>query len=230
MRVLSFLWYGLLDILFPPKCALCGRLLTGDETDLCGKCRLTAPDFPILPEKEHPNQKTKLQFLDSTTAVWYYKGKTREAILNLKFHGRTDLAAPLGRQLAMKLLRAYPDGFDLVTWAPVSRLRKFRRGYDQGQLIARTVAAELGLPAVGLLKKVRNNRPQSTLTEDARRKNVVGVYRFSGKMPVAGLRVLLVDDVFTTGATAEECARVLREAGAESVRCGTVAAAARSSD
>lgn len=225
MKYILYLWYGLLDLLFPPRCALCDRLLDEHETDFCDSCRKTAPDFPALPEKSHPDRKTKLQFLDSFTAVWYYKEKARDAVLRLKFHGRTDLAAPLGRRLSMALLRDHPEGFDYVTWVPVSTLRRLRRGYDQGQLLARSVAAELGMEPCGLLKKVRNNRPQSSLSGEQRKGNVLGVYRFSGKMPIAGKRVLLIDDVFTTGSTAEECARVLLTAGAKSVSCGTVAAA-----
>ena len=94
---------GLLDLLFPPKCALCGRLLDR-ETDLCRDCRKETEEFPASAPKKHPDQKTGPQFLDSFTAVWYYKGKVRDGILNLKFHYRVDLAAPFGRAVAMKLL------------------------------------------------------------------------------------------------------------------------------
>ena len=125
----------------------------------------------------------------------------------------------------MKLMLEQPEAFDMVTWAPVSGLRKFRRGFDQSQLLARTVGRELGIPVRGLLKKRRNNRPQSTLRAESRRKNVQGIYRYAGDVPLTGERILLIDDVFTTGSTAEECARVLLAAGAGSVSCGTVAAA-----
>lgn len=222
---MKLIFFWLLDLLFPPKCALCGRLLQRQETDFCEKCRRTTPEFPALPRKEHPNRKTKLQFLDSFTAVWYYNKNVRSAVLNLKFHGRRDLAAPLGRKLAMKLMLEQPDAFDLVTWAPVSGIRKFRRGFDQSQLLAQTVSRELGIPALGLLKKRRNNRPQSTLTAEDRRKNVQGIYHYAGDVPLTGERILLIDDVFTTGSTAEECAKVLLAAGAGSVCCGAIAAA-----
>ena len=76
---------GLLDLLFPPKCALCGRLLDL-ETDLCRDCRKETEEFPASAQKKHPDQKTGPQFLDSFTAVWYYKRKVRDGILNLKFH------------------------------------------------------------------------------------------------------------------------------------------------
>ena len=226
MSALRRLWSWLLDILFPPKCALCGRLLDR-ETDFCRDCRKETEEFPRLKAHMHPNQKTGMQFLDSFTAVWYYKGKVRDGILNLKFHYRVDLAAPFGRALAMKLLREHPGDFDCIAWAPVSSLRKFRRGYDQAELLARTVGRELGLPVERLLKKRRNTRAQSRLTKEQRRANVLGAYVCVNADAVRGKRILLIDDVFTTGATAQECARVLLTAGARSVSCAVVASAAK---
>ena len=229
MNALKLISGGLLDILFPPKCVFCGKLLDG-ELDICGKCRGGLENFPELPLNTMPDGKSKLQFLDSFTAVWYYKGKVRDGILGLKFHYRVDYALPLGRSVAMKVLREQGTGFDAVTWAPVSALRKLRRGYDQSQLLAQTVGKELGIPVERLLKKQRHTPAQSRLTEQARKANVLGAYRFAGKQSVAGKRILLIDDVFTTGATAEECARVLLTAGAKSVSCAAVAAAPKHSD
>ena len=226
MSTAGLLWSWLLDILFPPKCALCGRLLDG-ELDICGECRKTTEEFPALEPNVHPNQKSRLQFLDSFTAVWYYRGKVRDGVLGLKFRCRVELAAPFGRALAMKLLKEHPGAFDCITWAPVSALRKFRRGYDQSERLSRVVGEELELPVKRLLKKRRNTPAQSTLTKEQRRANVLGVYAFVDPSAVSGKRILLVDDVFTTGATAEECARVLLSAGAESVSCAVVASAAK---
>ena len=126
----------------------------------------------------------------------------------------------------MRLQREYPDGFDMLTWVPVSRLRKLRRGYDQVELLAKAVGRELGLSPVPTLKKIRNNRPQSRLKDPAaRRANVLGAYRLLEGAAVKGQRVLLLDDILTTGATAGECARVLLSAGAKEVHCAAVAAA-----
>lgn len=229
MNIIKTLYDGVLDILFPPKCVFCGKLLDR-ELDMCRQCRLELEEFPPLPPNRHPDRKSKLQFLDSFTAVWYYKGKVRDSILGLKFHYRVDYAAPLGRGIAMKLLRENLTDFDLVTWAPVSTRRRLRRGYDQSRLLAQTVGRELNLPVVRLLKKQRNTPAQSTLTTEQRRANVLGAYRFAGKRPVVGKRILLIDDVFTTGATAEECARILLTAGAESVSCASAAAAQKHTD
>ena len=209
-------WIG--DLLFPPKCVLCGNVLEKEELDLCKDCRMDAP--------EYPNRKSKRQFLDSFAAVWYYEGNVRKSLLRYKFHNARSFAAPYGRLLAMKLLELYPEGFDVLTWVPVSRLRKLRRGYDQVELLAKAVGKELGIDPVPLLKKVRHNRPQSGISgAEKRRANVLGAYRETDREAIAGRRILLLDDILTTGATAGECARVLKTAGAKEVHCAAVAAA-----
>ena len=209
---------GLLNALFPPKCILCGKLLEKEETDLCRACRTEAPAYP--------EGKRKLQFLDSFTAVWYYEGYVRRSLLRYKFRGVRSYAPAYGRLLAMKLLSEQPEGFDLIAWVPVSRIRKLRRGYDQVELLARAVGKELELPSAPILKKIRNNRRQSRITGSAeRRANVLGVYRVADPESIRGKRILLLDDILTTGATAGECARVLLTAGAKEVHCAVIAAA-----
>ena len=116
--------------------------------------------------------------------------------------------------------------FDVLTWVPISARRQWQRGYDQGEQLALAVGKELGVSPVKCLKKHRNNRPQAELGDASqRRANVLGVYRCIRPELVRGKRVLLLDDVITTGATAGECARVLLTAGAKAVLCATVAAA-----
>lgn len=116
--------------------------------------------------------------------------------------------------------------FDLLTWVPISTRRRWRRGYDQGKLLAQALGKELSVQPYALLKKQRNNRPQSELGDASqRRANVLGIYRCVEPELVRGKRVLILDDVLTTGATAGECARVLLTAGAAEVSCATVAAA-----
>jgi len=204
--------------LFPPKCILCGNLLQKQETDLCKVCRVDSPEFS--------KGNLKIQFLDSYTAIWYYEGNIRRSLLHYKFYGARHYADAYGRLLAMKLFREYPESFDLLTWVPVSRMRKLRRGYDQVELLAKAVARELEIPYQPLLKKLRNNPPQSGISGRAERKaNVLGVYRALQPEHIAGKRIFLLDDILTTGATAGECARVLLTAGAKEVHCGVVAAA-----
>ena len=209
---------ALLNLLFPPKCTLCANVLEKQETDLCRDCRLNSPECAGI----HKN----FSFLDSWAAVWYYEGNIRGSLLRYKFRRARHYAPVYGRMLAMRLQQEYPDGFDILTWVPVSRLRRFTRGYDQVELLAEAVGQELGMQPVSTLKKVRNNRPQSGIVGQAKRRaNVLGVYRAVCPQEVRGKRVLLLDDIITTGATAGECARVLLTAGAKEVHCGVIAAA-----
>ena len=208
----------ILEFLFPAKCILCGKKLKRGELDLCAECRISVPKCP--------GGGRKLQFRDSWTSVWYYEGYTRASILRYKFRNARHYAAGYGRLLAMKLLEEYPEGFELVTWVPISSLRKLRRGYDQVELLAKAVGRELELKPVRTLKKIRHNPPQSGLKDfSQRRANVLGVYRVTDPETVRGKRILLLDDIITTGATAGECARVLLTAGAAEVHCGAIAAA-----
>ena len=205
------------ELLFPPKCVLCGRLLNKQELDLCGKCRLDGPECAAV--------RRKIPFVESSVAVWYYEDPVRRSLLRYKFYGKRHYAKGYGRMLAMKLQRQYEDGFDLITWVPVSRRRRLRRGYDQVELLAQAVCHELGMEPVSCLRKVRHNPPQSGITGQAqRRANVLGVYDAVDPARFAGKRVLLLDDIITTGATLSECARVLLTAGAAQVHCAAVAA------
>ncbi len=208
----------LLNLLFPPKCILCSGLLGQEETDLCHSCRLEAPEFT--------GAKIKLSFLAGWTAVWYYKDNVRSSLLRYKFHNRRSYASAYGRLLAMKLQTEEMDHFDTLTWIPVGTLRRFRRGYDQVELLARAVARELGISPVRTLKKIRNTPPQSRLQDSAKRRaNVLGAYRAVNPSSIQGKRILLLDDIITTGATASECAKTLLIAGAKEVSAAAVAAA-----
>ena len=210
----------ILDKLFPPRSVLCRKFLKKKDTDICPRCRTQV--------EEHPKGKEKLQFLDSWTSVWYYEDDVRESLLRFKFSGARHYASTYGRLLATKVLMEYPQGFDVLTWVPISAARKRSRGYDQGQLLAEAVSVHMQIPYIQTLKKIKHNSPQSTMGDVShRRANVAGAYECLCPETVQGKRILLLDDILTTGATAGECARVLLSAGAKQVHCGVVAAKRR---
>lgn len=204
-------------LLFPPKCVLCRKLLTREQTELCADCRIHAPEFS--------KASTNIPFVAKWTAVWYYSGIVRRSFLRYKFYGARSYAIPYGRLLAMRILREYAGDFDLLTWAPISARRRRSRGYDQTALLADAAARELNMPLTPVLQKIRHTKPQSSLKgAAARRANVMGAYRVAFPASVVGKRVLLVDDIVTTGATLSECARLLLTAGAKEVYCAALAA------
>ena len=213
IRVLS----KLLDLLFPPKCIFCGKLLKDRETDLCADCSAN------LPRAE--GSVKSIRFCCEAYARFYYEGKVPESVRRYKFAGREAYASAYGRQIAL-LIMEQNIPFDILSYVPVSRRRLRKRGYDQAQLIAEAVGRELGVSACRCLQKIRDNQAQSSLKEiAARNANVMGVYRIDPKASVLGKRILLLDDVMTSGSTLSECCSVLLSAGAEEVRCVTLAAA-----
>lgn len=205
------------NLIFPPKCTLCRSILQADETDLCHNCRKEL--------SEHPDSSIKLPYLANWYALWYYEGNVRASLLRYKFHNARSYAKVYGRFLAMKLSQE-PLEFDVLTWIPISTFRKWKRGYDQVQLIAQAVGQELSITPTVTLKKIRHNPPQSGLGDAPhRRANVLGVYKAVNPQQFEGKRILLLDDIITTGATAGEASRVLLTAGAKEVYCAAVAAA-----
>lgn len=213
MAKLDIVW----DLLFPPKCPFCGTLLEKGEL-LCPGCQR---DLPWLSggEGEKP-----AEFTGGCVSPLRYEEKVRDAIRAYKFSGRSGRSGTFGLLLAQCVVD-HGVKADLVTWAPLSGKRLRKRGYDQAELLAKAVAGQLKLPLVRTLDK-REIPAQSGLQEEAaRRANVLGAYALHPGAEVAGKRILLVDDVVTTGATLSECARILLTAGAEEVNCAALARA-----
>lgn len=217
-----FAW--LRELLFPRRCMLCRRFLTRNETDLCRSCFADMPSYPAAAGNRGNGAKNEAHFLDSFTAVWYYEGDVRRSILRYKFYKAVYLAPKFGRFLAMRLSQQGLDQPDILTWVPVSRMRRLRRGYDQCELLARSAGRELGIPAKAVLRKRRNTPPQSSMDASRRKANVLGAYEMRRGVDIREKTVVLLDDIITTGSTMNECARVLLTAGAKEVHGAALAA------
>lgn len=210
------------ELLFPRKCVLCQKLLSRNETDLCHSCRQET--------SQRPKTTKSIPHIAQWYAMWYYEGNVRSSLHRYKFQNRQCYSQSYGRLLAMQLSQQFPDGYDVITWVPISAKRKRKRGYDQVELLADSVSKELGIPAVSMLQKTVDNPPQSGISGYAQRKaNVLGVYECVCPSSMEGKRILLLDDILTTGATASECARMLLTAGAKQVYCAAIAAASHQS-
>jgi len=211
---------GILDLLFPPRCVFCRRFLKKGETEICGHCK------DSLPYCEGDAVRQTGEFYARCISPLYYKAHVRASILRFKFQEATAYVGCYGKILAHCIEEQYGHRYDLITWAPVSARRKKKRGYDQAMLLAYATALELEDVAVETLVKTRDIPAQSTLAGgDARRANVSGVYMASDPELIDGKRILLIDDIITTGSTLSECARTLLMAGAEEVMCAVIARA-----
>lgn len=208
---------GLLDLLFPPKCAFCRRLVKSNNNLLCPACRENLP-YTEDGGAQHGD------FFRLCVSALYYEDRVREALLRYKFQGSSGYAGTFGRLLADCIRANLRGQYDLISWVPLSRERLRERGYDQAMLLAQAAALELQDVAVSTLDKVRNAEKQSGVgSAEKRRANISGAYRVADAELIQGRRILLIDDIVTTGATLSECARTLLEGGASQVVCATVA-------
>lgn len=220
----------LLDLVFPPRCVGCRR--TGAW--LCAECQSQIPrvELPfciqcgdrVAAENLCARCRTSPLQIERIRAAVYFEGALREAIHHLKYKGRIALVKPLGNLMAT-YWQQHPMPADVLVPVPLHTSRLRERGYNQAALLARELAqrAELALNERTLVRK-RATAPQIELSARQRRENVHGAFCCSDD-GLAEKRVLLIDDVCTTGATLEACAIALRESGAHSVQALTLARA-----
>lgn len=209
-----------MDLIFPPKCPFCTRILENPRETLCPNCQ------PKLPWLTHKAALRRVEFTAGCCSPLLYKEQVRKCIHRYKFTHVRAYAKPLGTLMAQCVRDHGEITPDVVTWVPLSRKRLRERGFDQARELAQVVGRELGIPVQALLSKDRDTERQSSMESDARRKaNVLGVYSLRPEADVQRKCVLVVDDVVTSGATLSACAKVLDGAGAERIWCVTLAQA-----
>jgi ComF family protein len=202
---------GLMDLFFPRKCPFCGTP-TGKKL-LCDACQKS------LPWCDEERTVASLR----VTAPLYYEDGVRQAVHDLKFRGMTGGLDCFGQMMAQCAAERYSGEFDAITWVPVSKKRLKKRGFDQSRLLSASLCVDWHVAPLETLEKTVDNPPQSGIDDHAeRRANVLGVYRPINTEDFKGKRLLLIDDVCTTGSTLGECARVLKAAGAADVVCLTL--------
>lgn len=210
------LWTSFLNLLYPPKCVFCGRLLQKSEMDLCEECRTSLPRCTQSMKRG--------ECYKECFAAFFYEGAVKSSVRRFKFGGQQQFADAYGRAMAMVIVRERIE-FDILSWVPISAKREKKRGYSQTKLLAQAIARELGVRPQETLKKIRDNPAQSSLQNRSQRKNnVKDAYEAYRAERFSGKRILLVDDVMTSGATLSECSRTLRNAGAGNIVCVTLAA------
>lgn len=227
-----------LDRIFPRRCPLCGTALQPNAR-ICGECsdNLEFIKPPVCLHCGRPvfdcacNEEPFI--FDRCVSPFVYTKSIRRGMHRFKFNNAPTVASYFARYMAAVVRQQYADEYiDLVTCVPMHPNDLRQRGYNQALLLARETGALLELPVYNnLLRKTEQNSVQHSLTRKERQSNVSGVYRFnSSSLPLNGRTVLLCDDVITTGSTLNECAAVLRSAGAGRVLCVTAAAVVSSAE
>jgi len=230
------LWRSALSLLYPARCAACDDLVDDEDDVFCRLCALTvlplqyacprcAESLPLSedmrPDEPPPPCLACLRRpprFAGAFAAFEFGGAVAQAIRRLKWARMPELAAGLGRLMAEHLARA-PPGFadvDLIVPVPLHRRRLRQREFNQAAVLARAMRSTIPID-VRALRRVRDTPPQTGLHLGQRRANVLGAFAVPDRRRVRGRRVLLVDDVLTTGATAEACASALYGAGAATV-------------
>ena len=203
-----------MDILFPKTCLGCGR----EGTYICKDCEIFLSEAdPMLGSPISPKILGEVGLPD-IVSVWEYEGLMEKLILKIKYDGCYDIINDLVAKAFEKITLGLPQD-TMITFVPMWGRKERRRGFNQAELIARAVGEKTGRPVVKFLEKIKDNRSQVGLNPQERAENVKGVFKMleAGPPTIKPQSILVVDDVYTTGATMGECIKVLKKAGAKNV-------------
>lgn len=219
-----------LSLFFPKRCRFCEKVIDYRET-VCEECKKNIPSITedvcnkCGCEKFSCSCGKKATYYMSIYAPYYYSGAPREAVKRLKFHNGKHLADSLADDMADCFNKRYKElEFDFCTFVPAHKSTIKKRGYNQAKLLCKSLSEKTGIPFADLLKKDFKTPSQHTLNEATRKGNLLGAISLRPKMKesIRGARILLCDDIKTTGSTLDECAKTLLINGAEEVRCITL--------
>jgi competence protein ComFC len=217
----------ILSLFFPRRCPFCGDTISTKQQI----CKLCEEKLPVVTGKICPRCGRGIDYcrcgslrfhFERCVAPFYYEGIVRKSIINFKFYARQNSASAYAFYTADAIKREYSDEhFDFVTCVPLTGAERKKRGFNQSEIFARSLARELTLPYRDTLLKPNDVRPQRDLTAKERWRNISGA--FCAAKQLNGAHVLLVDDIVTTGATLDDCARALKAAGTKRICCAVIA-------
>lgn len=227
-RYLMRCWENILDLIYPPKCILCEKLLVPFEGHTI--CETCAPYFrpitgnlcncgrPFLPNCEF----CQTHLFEKNIGVYAYEGMAQELIYRFKFRKKPYIAKGMAKLMLSGIDASYIRWADVILAVPIHKKRHRSRGFNQADLLARAIARELELdsPRPLILRK-KYTQPLSAFTPTGRRNVLKSAFVFNKKFDITGKKILIIDDIFTTGATLNALTKVLFENGASRVRCLT---------
>ncbi len=208
---------NILDIIYPPKCGICGKI--GYE-DLCIKCEKELKKVAIFGKEKYQDK-----FFNTHFYLFKYEGKIRNLLISYKFNEKAYLYKTFAKFFKKYEKNLFKNEvYDIIVEVPISKKRFKQRGYNQSLLFCKEISKIMNIKfEKNILKKVKNNLAQSTLNKEEREGNVQNVYKIVNKEKILNKKILLVDDIFTTGATCNECSKILKENGAQQIDIFTIA-------
>ncbi len=217
MKLSSFINY-VLNLIYPNVCGICDRLC---KDDLCIKCNINLNKIAKVKIDYYNNK-----FFKKHLYIFKYEGIIKEKLINFKFNEKTYIYKSIVNfMIKNKKICGFLKKYDIIIPVPIHKNRKLERGYNQSALFAKKISnnfKNLAYIDDALVKKI-NNKPQSTKNKDAREKNVIGAYFLKNTDKFKGKKVLLFDDIYTTGNTVNECCKILQQANPKCIDVITIA-------
>ena len=215
-KVLSFINH-ILNLIYPNVCGICGKIC---KESLCKKCEIKLKNI-----KKFKIDKIKDKNFEKHLYIFKYEGIIKEKLIEFKFNQKPYLYKTFVKFLIKnKKICRFLKSYDIIIPVPIHYNRKLERGYNQSALIARQIAKQLDIKyGDKVLYKKINNKPQSTKNKEERKQNVIGVYDVKNEYKILNKKILLLDDIYTTGSTVNECSRILKKTGAKKVDIITIA-------
>lgn len=224
-KTMSFWEKAFLDIIFPKRCVECGR--AGDyvcydcaakieiiKTSTCAVCGKISKYGQFCAACK---VKRDIKLSGLIVAASYDEGPTREMIHHLKYSGFTGLASLLSEIIYQNLQNNLPKRQSVIVPVPLHKKREGLRGFNQSELIAKELSKKLNIPGGCAISRIKDTKTQVNLDRKQRKENLIGAFACDDKELVEGKDVLLIDDVATTLATLNECAKILQKAGAKKI-------------
>lgn len=227
-----------LDFLFPSKCGFCNRL---NKEGICAKCfqELKSTEANIV-ENYHEN---KMFVFEQHAYLFLYKDQIRRKIIEFKFHDKPYLGKTFAKiMIKSKKICGFLQKYDIIIPVPMYVKKEKKRGYNQANLLAKEIMHQINRLSQKkekqndsieqiqnlqyeptILRKIVDTKNQSTLNKQERMENLKNAYKIVNAEKIKNKKIVLVDDIFTTGSTANECAKVLKQAGAKQVAVLTIA-------
>lgn len=209
----------LLDYIYPQCCGICGKL---DKNLLCKKCEIRLNKNAIFGIDDYRNTSS---YFDEHIYIFAYEGEIRNALINYKFNDKSYMYKSFvnflknNAQICLQIKK-----YDIIIPVPISKKRYKQRGYNQSSIFAKSLAKNLQIAYFeNILIKEKDNAVQSSLSQEERENNVKNVYRVNSSEKIINKKILVVDDIYTTGSTLNECSKMLKYAGAKNIGILTIA-------
>ncbi len=227
IKLMKEIMSDIASVIYPNICIGCGSIMPFGSGMMCDKCMAEFCDkhndrCPVCGRIIYHRGKcrgcnSEKLYFDRGHSLFEYKDSVRNAVLRCKYKNMKYIGRYFGELMADYAENNGMGGFDIVTAVPLHKNRLRQRGYNQSEIPAVMVASRLGTPCAAVLERVVDTKPQNSLSREERLRNIRRAFAVKDKEAIKGKNILLIDDIYTTGATVNECAKVLKKNGAARV-------------